>query len=71
MPSGVDPLVYWLAGVMITALVSAVVALWRLSVAEGKRKDQLIDELIVQIGRTADVQDRTVSVVEQRERGRR
>jgi hypothetical protein len=38
---------------------------------ESHRKDELIDELVKQIGRTADVQDRTVSVVEQRERGRR
>lgn len=38
---------------------------------ESRRKDELIDELVKQIGRTADVQDRTVSVVEQRERGRR
>jgi hypothetical protein len=38
---------------------------------ESRRKDELIDELVSQIGRAADVQDRTVSVVEQRERGRR
>jgi hypothetical protein len=37
---------------------------------ESRRKDELIDELVKQIGRTADVQDRTVSVVEQRERRR-
>jgi hypothetical protein len=38
---------------------------------ESRRKDELIDELVKQIGRTADVQDRTVSVVERRERAGR
>lgn len=32
---------------------------------ESRRKDELIDKLVRQIGRTADVQDRTVSLVEQ------
>lgn len=31
---------------------------------ESRRKDELIDKLVRQIGRTADVQDRTVSLVE-------
>lgn len=32
---------------------------------ESKRKDELIDRLVRQIGRTADVQDRAITVVEQ------
>lgn len=54
----------------IGSLATAVTVLWRQSVAEGKRKDELIDRLVRQIGRTADVQDRTVSLVE-KERTRR
>jgi dihydrodipicolinate synthase/N-acetylneuraminate lyase len=38
---------------------------------ESRRKDEWIDKLVRQIGRTADVQDRTVSVVERRERAGR
>lgn len=54
-----------------TSLTVAIAALWRQSVAEGKRKDQLIDRLLDQVGRTTNVQDRTVSLVEDDRRTRR
>lgn len=72
----IDPA--WVIAALTTAIgtLSTVVGiLYRGQVkaleTESRRKDELIDELILQIGRTADVQDRTVSVVEQRERARR
>lgn len=57
-----------IAGTVLSALTAALAALWRQSVTEGKRKDELIDRLLDQINRTADVQDRTVSLQE-KERG--
>lgn len=58
-------------GAIGTAGLTAIAALWRQSVAEGKRKDQLIDRLLDQVGRTTNVQDRTVSLVEEDRRTRR
>lgn len=60
---------------VITSLVTAVGITYRGQIKaltdENKRKDQLIDKLIVQVRRTADVQDRTLTVVEERGRAQR
>lgn len=61
-----------LASGIVTSLVTAVGITYRGQIkaleSESRRKDELIDKLVRQIGRTADVQDRTVSLVE-RQRG--
>lgn len=63
-----DPLVVTLAGAVLTALTTAVGVLWRQSVAEGRRKDELIDRLIEKIDTLAGVQDRGLDVVERQHR---
>lgn len=65
-----DPFVVSLGGAVLTALVGAVTALWRQSVNESRRKDELIDRLLDQANRSAEVGERTVSLVE-KERTRR
>lgn len=53
---------------IITALVTALGVTYRGQVqvltSENKRKDDLVDRLIAQIGRAADAQDRTVTLIE-------
>jgi hypothetical protein len=54
----------------ISSLTVAIGVLWRQSVAESRRKDELIDRLLKQLGRTTDATERVVSVAERRrERG--
>jgi hypothetical protein len=53
-----------IAGTVLTALTGALGVLWRQSVTEGKRKDELIDRLLNQVDRNTNVADRTVSLVE-------
>ena len=68
----IDPA--WVIGALISALgamSTVVLAMWRYFVAEGKRKDELIDRLLRQTARTAEVTDRVVSTAETRERGTR
>lgn len=55
-------------GVVYRGQIAALKATNDLLQAEGKRKDELINELIVQLGRTTDVQERTVGVVERARR---
>ena len=65
----IDPA--WAIGMLMStigALVSALVVMWRQSQMENKRKDELIDRLLRQVGRAADVTDRTVSLAEKRQR---
>lgn len=64
----IDPT--WVIGMLMSAigaLVSGIVVMWRQSLAENKRKDELIDRLLRQAGRAADVTDRTVSLAEKRQ----
>jgi membrane protein implicated in regulation of membrane protease activity len=61
---GLDPGLVALAGTMLSALTTAIAVLWRQSVAESRRKDELIDRLLEQVGRTAEATDRAVSHAE-------
>ena len=60
---------------VVSAMASGIALLYRNQIAdlraEGRRKDELIDRLLNQLGTLADVQDKGLDVVERsRERGR-
>jgi hypothetical protein len=66
----IDP--NWVIGLLlgaISVLAGVIGFLYRVQVAESKRKDELIDRLLRQANRTVDVTDRTVSLAEKRQRG--
>ena len=66
IPEGIDPMLGWLVALIFSTLTSAIAVMWRQSVVESKRKDELIDRLLAQIGRAAEATDRTLSLVERR-----
>lgn len=68
---GIDPFAGWLVALVFAALTTALAAMWRQSVAESKRKDELIDRLLGQMGRAVEATDRSVTLAERRARERR
>lgn len=68
---GIDPLVVTLAGAVLTSLTMAIGVLWRQSVAESKRKDELIDRLLSATEKAAAATEKSVEHAERRERAGR
>lgn len=71
IPEGIDPMLGWIFALVFGSMTSALGLMWRQAVAESKRKDELIDRLLLQVGRAAEATDRTVSFAEQQDRDRR
>jgi hypothetical protein len=70
-PAGaVDPFVGWIVALLFGGLTSAIGILWRQSVAESKRKDELIDRLLKAGLENANANARSVSLLEQEKRSR-
>lgn len=67
---GLDPTLVGIAGSVLTALLAAIAALWRQSVAESRRKDDLIDRLLKAGFDNAQANQRSVALLEEERRHR-
>jgi hypothetical protein len=68
-PTGsIDPFIGWIVGLVWVALTGAIGMLWRQSVAESKRKDELIDRLLNAELTNAKANEQSVSLLAQERR---
>lgn len=68
-PTGsIDPFIGWIVATAFGTLTTAIGIMWRQSVAESKRKDELIDKLLRAGLENADANERSVSLLEQERR---
>jgi len=68
-PAGsIDPFIGWVVAAVFSTMTTALGIMWRQSVAESKRKDDLIDKLLQAGFDNADANKRSVSLLEQERR---